>query len=135
MAIAVYPAVIERAGRGYSVFFPDLPGCTSAGRTVQEAAIKAEEALSSHLIEMAKYGEPISAPSELGSIEIDPEVEVACCILVRAELPGKTVRINITLDEGLVAAIDKIAKNRSGFLAEAAREKLLFKREQQLEDA
>lgn len=50
-------------------------------------------------------------------------------VLVRGERRGKTVRINITLDEALVAAIDRVAENRSGFLAEAARVSLAAKRE------
>jgi hypothetical protein len=65
------------------VFFPDLPGCASAGATLQEAAANAEE--------------------------------------VRGERPGRSLRINVSLDEGLIAAIDRVAKNRSGFLADAAR--------------
>jgi predicted RNase H-like HicB family nuclease len=49
MATVYYPAIVERAAEGYSVFFPDLPGCTSAGDTVQAAALNAEEALAGHL--------------------------------------------------------------------------------------
>lgn len=124
MATAYYPAIIERGSEGYGVFFPDLPGCTSAGDTIQEAARNAEEALSGHLIVSAAHGDKIPAPSELDAIERDPEVDEVARILVRAELPGRAVRLNITLDEGLVAAIDKVAKNRSGFLADAAREAL-----------
>jgi predicted RNase H-like HicB family nuclease len=133
MASAHYPAVIERAGEGYSVFFPDLPGCTSAGATVSDAALNAEQALSAHLVMAVQHGDAISAPSDLGDIEVDSDVDEVVRILVRAELPGKAVRVNITLDEGLIAAIDKVAHNRSGFLAEAAREKLAHHR--QLEDA
>jgi predicted RNase H-like HicB family nuclease len=33
---------------GYSVFFPDIPGCTSGGDTLREAALNAEEALAGH---------------------------------------------------------------------------------------
>lgn len=124
MATAIYPAVIERAGEGFSVFFPDLPGCTSAGRTLTEAALNAEEALAGHLVAMAEFGERIPAPSELDQLEADPEVDAVATILVRGELPGRAIRVNITLNESLVAAIDKVAHNRSGFLAEAAREKL-----------
>lgn len=40
---------------------------------------------------------------------------------MRADRPGRSVRLNISLDEGLVAAIDRVAANRSGFLADAAR--------------
>lgn len=131
MATGIYPAVIERAGEGFSVFFPDLPGCTSAGRSVQEAALHAEEALAGHILELVRSGEELPDPSQLDALEDDPEVDEVGRILVRAELPGKAVRLNITLDEGLVAAIDKVARNRSGFLAEAAREHLAHRRELQ----
>lgn len=124
MAIIYYPAIIEQAGKGYSVFFPDLPGCTSAGDTVQEAARNAEEALAGHLLVSAQHGDPLPPPSDLGAIPADPEVAEAARVLVRAEMPGKSVRINITLDEGLVAAIDRIASNRSRFLADAARNEI-----------
>lgn len=121
MATVVYPAIVERAGSSYSVFFPDLPGCTSAGDTLQEAVVNAEEALSGHLLVSAQHGDVLADPSSLDDIEADPEVDEVARFLVRAETPGKAVRINITLDEGLVAAIDRAHSNRSGFLAEAAR--------------
>ena len=128
LASVYYPAILERATDGFAVFFPDLPGCTSFGATEQQAAENAEEALTGHLVVSAEYGDTFAAPSPLDAIPHDPEVDEAARILVRAELPGKAVRINITLDEGLVAAIDKVAKNRSGFLADAARSALREKR-------
>lgn len=124
MASIFYPAIVERSADGFSVFFPDLPGCTSAGRTVQEAARNAEEALDGHLLVSAQHGDPIANPSEIDAIERDPEVDEVARILVRAERPGRAVRLNISLDEGLVAAIDRIAPNRSRFLADAARASL-----------
>lgn len=129
MATVYYPAIIERARRGYSVFFPDLPGCASAGRTVSEAAMNAEEALMGHLLVSEEHGDMLGEPSELDAVEVDPDVEEVARILVRGERRGKAVRINITLDEGLVAAIDRVAENRSGFLAEAARAALAARRE------
>lgn len=125
MALIFYPAVIERSQNGYSVFFPDLPGCTSAGRTLQEAAVNAEEALGGHLLVSAQHGDAVPEPSDLDAIEPDAAIVEAARVLVRAERPGRVVRLNITLDEGLVAAIDRVAKNRSGFLADAARAALL----------
>lgn len=129
MATVYYPAIIERGRRGYGVFFPDLPGCTSAGRTVSEAAMNAEEALMGHLLVSEEYGDALGDPSELDAIEVDPDVEEVARILVRGERRGKAVRINITLDEGLIAAIDRVAENRSGFLADAARAALAARRE------
>ncbi|MGN6270880.1 MAG: type II toxin-antitoxin system HicB family antitoxin [Sphingomonas sp.] len=128
MAVVHYPAIVERAGAGYSVFFPDLPGCTSAGDTIQEAARNAEEALAGHLIVSAEHGDAIPDPSELDAVSIDEDVVEAARLLVRAERPGKAVRVNVTLDEGLLAAIDQVARNRSGFLADAARAALAGRR-------
>ena len=128
MSIAIYPAIVEHAGNEFSVFFPDLPGCTSAGRTIQEAVLNAEEALAGHLLVSAQYGDELSDPTSLDNLEKDPDIKEAARILVRAERPGKSIRLNITLDEGLVAAIDRVANNRSGFLAEAARRELTVRR-------
>ncbi len=129
MATVTYPAIVERAGQGFSVFFPDLPGLTSAGDTVEQAYLAAEEALAGHLLVSAQYGDDVADPSDLADIERDPEVDEVARILVRAELPGKAIRVQITLDEGLVASIDRVAKNRSGFLADAARDALARRRE------
>ena len=84
MSTAVYPAVVERAGKTYSVYFPDLPGCTSAGDTVQQAVLNAEEALTAHLLECSREGDEVGEPSDLGAIDVDPEVDM---VLVRAEVP------------------------------------------------
>jgi predicted RNase H-like HicB family nuclease len=124
MASIYFPAIIERGEHGFGVFFPDLPGCTTAADTIQEAARAAEEALSGHLVVMAEYGDPIPDPSDLDGIERDPEVDEAARILVKAEKPGRKVRVNIMMDEGLLAAIDAVSRNRSGFLTEAARQAL-----------
>jgi predicted RNase H-like HicB family nuclease len=121
MATVYYPAIVERSSEGYGVFFPDLPGCTSAGATLQDAALNAEEALAGHLLVTLEHGEALPEPSNLDAVEHDPEVDEVARILVRGERPGKSVRLNITMDEGLVAAIDRAAPNRSGFIAEAAR--------------
>ncbi|HYW16962.1 MAG TPA: type II toxin-antitoxin system HicB family antitoxin [Allosphingosinicella sp.] len=83
MPIVYYPAIIERARRGYGVFFPDLPGCTSAGDIVAEAAINAEEALAGHLLVLEEHGDELGAPSELHAVEVDPDVDEVARILVR----------------------------------------------------
>lgn len=124
MATVHYPAVIERAAEGYSVFFPDLPGCTSAGITVHAAAMAAEEALNGHLAVSRELGDVIPDPTAMDEIARDPGVEEAARILVRGERPGRVVRVQISIDEGLLARIDRVADNRSGFLAEAARAQL-----------
>jgi predicted RNase H-like HicB family nuclease len=121
MATVYYPAIIEAGIDSFGVYFPDLPGCVSAGKTEQEAALGAEEALNGHLSVMAEHGDPIPAPSSLTAIQAEAgSVEVGR-ILVRGERPGRSVRIQVSIEEGLLARIDRKAPNRSRFLADAAR--------------
>ena len=125
MSTRYFPAVLEQVADGYSVFFPDFVGCVSHGTTTEEAAREAENALALHLRGMIEDGAAIPDPTPLESVERDPEVEEFARILVRAELPGRAVRLNISMEEGLLAAVDVTAsqqgKNRSAFLADAAR--------------
>lgn len=123
-----FPAIIEKSSDGYGVFFPDLPGCTSFGTTVQEAALNAEEALQAHIEMSVEQGETIPEPSTLDQIVVDADVAEAARILVRADPPGRTVRVNITMPEDLLAAVDRYAVrtgySRSGLLAQAVRERM-----------
>ncbi|HWK46438.1 MAG TPA: type II toxin-antitoxin system HicB family antitoxin [Stellaceae bacterium] len=126
MATIYFTAIVEGGDApGYSVFFPDLPGCASAGDTVEQAARNAEEALSLHLAGMVEDGGAIPSATPPEQIAHDPDVREVARMLVRSELPGRSVRLNISMDEGLVAALDKAARardtTRSGLLAEAAR--------------
>lgn len=123
-----FPAIIEKSSDGYGIFFPDLPGCTSAGATEQEAALNAEEALQAHIELSMEHGEAIPEPSTLDQIVVDSDVIEAARILVRADPPARTVRVNITMPEDLLAAVDRYALrtgySRSGLLAQAVRERL-----------
>ena len=86
MAIRHYPAIIEGDARtGYSVFFPDLPGCTSGGQTLQSAALNAEEALAGHVDLMLQAGETLPEPSVLDTLPrpVEPDVVEAGRLLVR----------------------------------------------------
>ncbi|GGA55215.1 type II toxin-antitoxin system HicB family antitoxin [Sphingomonas psychrolutea] len=121
MTAVYYPAIIERGPHGYGVFFPDLPGCVSAGDTLQDAARNAEEALDLHLSGLAEDGIAFPVPGDLDAIPPDPDVIEAARMLVRGEQPGRSVRVQVSIDEGLLARIDRVAPNRSGFLADAAR--------------
>ncbi len=109
----------------YGVEFPDFPGCVTAGRSLDEARKMAAEALELHIEGMQEDGGAIPEPSSLDAIMTDPENASAVVFQVDvATRPAKSVRINIMLPADLIEAIDKVSRNRSGFLAEAARLKL-----------
>ena len=120
--MATYLGVVERGNHGFGVFFPDIPGCVAAGDTLFDAMENGEQALAAHVELLANDGEEI--PEATSEVAVDDDIDVASYFLAHVDLPGKTVRLNITMDEGLVARIDRVARNRSQFLAEAARERL-----------
>lgn len=66
-----YLAVFEPMEKGYNVYFPDLPGCTSFGKTYGQAQKQAGIALALYLYGLEKDGEKIPAPSKQPNI--DPE--------------------------------------------------------------
>ncbi len=122
MATATYVGVVERGAHGFGVFFPDVPGCVSTGDSLFTAMQNGERALGAHIELLAQEGEEV--PESSSEVTVDDDVDVASYFLAHVELPGRTVRLNVTMDEALVARIDRVARNRSAFLAEAARERL-----------
>lgn len=109
----------------YGVAFPDFPGCVTAGSTLEEARRMAEEVLAFHIDGMRAGGEKIPEPSTFDAVANDPDFTGGFHFLVDVpDPPGRAVRINVTLPEDLIQAIDRTTKNRSRFLAEAARERL-----------
>lgn len=111
-------------GSDYGVDFPDFPGCVTAGATLEQARRMAAEALALHVEGMAEDGMPVPVPASLDSIMADPDNAEAVAFLVDVPASGRAIRLNITLPEELVQAIDRKSRNRSRFLADAARQKL-----------
>jgi predicted RNase H-like HicB family nuclease len=66
-----YLVVIERGPSNFSAYVPDLPGCTSAGNTLDDALAGIREAIEGHLEVMREFGDPIPEPtSESAFVEI-----------------------------------------------------------------
>ncbi|MCL2647361.1 MAG: type II toxin-antitoxin system HicB family antitoxin [Phycisphaerales bacterium] len=60
-----YAIVIEKAEKNYSAYVPDLPGCTTTGKTVQEVLANMRQAIAGHLGVMTDVGEPVPDPATL----------------------------------------------------------------------
>jgi len=58
-----YPVIIERAGKNYSAYSPDLPGCISTGATLKETLSRMRTAIKYHLEGLKKEGSDIQEPS------------------------------------------------------------------------
>ena len=88
MAMHAFPAILEGdAASGFSVYFPDLPGCVSAGDSANEAALGAQEALALHLEGLIGEGLALPAPSDLAQISPEPDAPEAARLLVTAYVP------------------------------------------------
>jgi predicted RNase H-like HicB family nuclease len=124
-----YPALIDKdAESDFGVSFPDFPGCVSAGETLEESLMGAQEALSGHVALMIADGDALPKPTSLEDVAAEKEASTVVVTLVPVVLPGRARRVNVTLDEALLEEIDQISNNRSGFLAEAARAELARRR-------
>lgn len=130
MASAV--AFLHHEDGVWGISFPDYPGCISTGATVDEALLRGGQALALHIGGLSENGLDIPAPRSAEDILADPRFDEdrrdAVVAAVPIDLPGRAVRINITMDESLLSAVDRAARatgsSRSGFLAEAARVRL-----------
>lgn len=124
--MTAYIALLRKdPGSDYGVDLPDFPGCVTVGRTLDEARRMAVEALELHIEGMVDDHLTIPEPSSLETIMAQPEHRDAVAVLVEvAARAAKAVRINVTLPQDLLDAIDRTTRNRSRFLAEAARAKL-----------
>ncbi len=127
--MTAYIALLRKEpGSDFGVDFPDFPGCATAGETLDEARKMATEALELHIEGMLTDRAPIPEPSSLDTIMNDLENRDAVAFLVEsATRPAQSVRINVMLPKDVVAAIDRVTANRSRFLAEAAKAKLVAK--------
>jgi predicted RNase H-like HicB family nuclease len=121
-----YPIAIE-PGTGTSAFgvvVPDLPGCFSAGDSLDEAIFAAEEAATAWIDAALDAGESIPPPSGLDSIRNNPDFQgwlLGVIALDPALLDDTTERVNITLPRRVLRRLDARARaageSRSGFIA------------------
>ncbi len=121
-----YPATVDREGSVFGITFPDFPGCVSSGACAEDAIEAGHEALSGHVAAMASDGDTIPDPTPVEQVTWEEDEGVICVTLVPVNLPGRAVRLNISMEESLVEAIDAAAGRgkRSAFLAEAAKAEL-----------
>lgn len=112
----------------YGVVVPDLPGCFSAGDTLEEAMDSARDAIELWCETAIEAGRDIPVLKPIAEHQARPEFEGWIWAVVDAPVEryfGPATKLNITLPKLLLAKIDTYAASqglsRSGFLAEAAR--------------
>lgn len=133
----LYPIAIEPGDEkhAFGVIVPDIPGCFSAGDTLEEAYENAKEAIIFHLEGLVEDGEEIPQPTSINNHRNNPDFTdygmfFGVVDVDISHLLGKSEKINITLPSRLIRRIDAFVaqypeyKSRSGFLAKLATDKI-----------
>jgi predicted RNase H-like HicB family nuclease len=68
-----YAVIFEQAESNWAAYVPDLPGCISTGRSLEETEENIREAIQGHLQTLREFGEPVPRPTSLAKeIDIPP---------------------------------------------------------------
>ncbi len=121
-----YVIAIEPGDRrhAFGVVVPDLPGCFSAGDTLDDALANAREAIELWLETVIDDGQPVPQPKALAQHQANADYAGWVWAVVPvdlASLSDKAERVNITLPARVLRRIDQAAKaageTRSGYIA------------------
>jgi len=119
--------VHKEADSAWGVSFPDLPGCFSAADTLEDVLPNACEALE---LWFEDAGDIAPRSMEQVRAEVAEDLAAGAFLLAvpRVTRNHQTVRVNLSLDRGILEAIDSAAAarklTRSAFIAEAARNEI-----------
>lgn len=111
----------------HSIVFPAFPGVTSVASVLADLIPQARDALATAVEDMEADGEDLPLAVEDGVEQpVLPEgLHSPIMLMVPVEVRTRSVRVNISLDEGLLARMDSVAArtgtSRSALLAKGAR--------------
>jgi len=116
--MARYIALIDGKAGAYGVVFPDLPGCTAMGKTMDDALANAAAALRDWAEVVEEMSGSVPKPRTLEALRRTAEVKsalaegagIATVPLVRET--GRPTKANLSIDAGVLAAIDEEAERR-----------------------
>ena len=128
--MAYTTGVIHEENNVFGISFPDFPGCVSTAATLDSAMARGAQALALHIEGMIEDGQPLPALRTVDQQRAaDPDWFAGGIVAaLHIELPGKAVRVNVSIDENLLERIDRAAESagqsRSAFIAHAAKARI-----------
>lgn len=125
----IYPAIFEPGERkGYTVLFPDLPGCITEGDDMEEALHMAKEALELHLYGMEEDEDIFPKATAPENIATSGKAFVSLIEvwmpIVRDEMENKAIKKTLTIPKWLNDIAEKNKVNFSQVLQTALKEYL-----------
>ncbi len=125
-----YTAIIHQEGdSAFGLTFPDLPGCFSAADRWEDIPSKAAEAMDLYFEDQPETpARPLDVLRKLPYVQEALAKGATLMALPYIAPDGTQVKANISLDRGLLRAIDDTARGRkmtrSSFLAALARREI-----------
>ena len=69
-----YAVIFEPAANNWAAYVPDLPGCMTTGKTLDDNQHNIAEAIKGHIDTLREFGDPMPEPTSLaGEVEIISE--------------------------------------------------------------
>lgn len=129
MKAYIFPAYFRRVSSGgFSIDFPDLPGCISAGDTIEEAMAMAREALSLHLYGLLEDNEPVPSASDLPELRQEKDAFLTLVEgrpdMVGEVIRNKAVKKTLTIPYWMNEEAERLNINFSQVLQDAVRERI-----------
>ena len=114
MATKYYLGVIEKdADSAYGMWFPDMPGCFPAADDFNDLPRIAAEVLRQHVEVLESNGRLVPAPRDMADVMADRDVRrslkagATTMLVPLLADPGQTVRVDLTVERGLLQQIDE----------------------------
>ncbi|MEZ0536956.1 type II toxin-antitoxin system HicB family antitoxin [Caldicellulosiruptoraceae bacterium PP1] len=128
----IFPAIFEPGENGgYFITFPDLPGCITEGKTLEEALYMAKDALELHIYGLEEDEEEIPSPTPPEKINVPKGSFIVPIVVymppIREEMANKSVNKTVTLPRWLNKAAEEANINFSQLLQQAIKAQLGIK--------
>ncbi|MDI3481964.1 MAG: hypothetical protein PWQ97_1619 [Tepidanaerobacteraceae bacterium] len=125
----IFPAIFDPDGSGgYTITFPDLPGCITEGDNLEEALYMAKDALELFIYNLEEEGKQIPIPTPPEKIKVPKGAFVNLIEVymppIRDEMANKSINKTLTLPRWLNEAAEKANVNFSQLLQSALKEYL-----------
>lgn len=107
-----YVGLIDGEPGAFGVVIPDCPGCVAMGATLEEALDNAAKVLRDWMEAIEAQGGAAPKPRAAALIRAEAEAEGILATLASVPLIrhlGRPVKANLSLDSGILAAIDATA--------------------------
>ena len=123
MAEYVYPALFHKNDdNSYTITYPDLPGCISEGKSLENALYMAESALTQWVEYLADSKQPIPKASSIWEVTVGPEEFVN---LIRTDVKdNRAVRRTVSIPKWMDDKVSDAGLSLSRILQDALKERL-----------